>query len=84
MGLGLYSFAIFAAMMWLVMGYFLLRLRKFPAWSRAAAWAGTGIVLFGVWLAIRPTATPGVETVDDTASLIGNGKPTVIEFFSDT
>ena len=84
MGLGLYSFAIFGAMLWLIIGYILLRLRRFAALSRAAGWIATGIILVAVWLTIRPTATAGMETVDDTAKVIGNGKPTVIEFFSDT
>jgi hypothetical protein len=84
MGLGLYSFAIFGALLWIGVGYFLLRQPNLPSWGRVAAWIAVGLGLFAVWLAVRPTATTGIQTVDDAAKVIGNGKPTVIEFFSDT
>ncbi|HLY26123.1 MAG TPA: hypothetical protein VKQ72_07275 [Aggregatilineales bacterium] len=84
MGLGLYSFAIFGAVLWLAIGYVLLRRSNFPVWSRVAGWIAAGVVLFAIWIAVRPTATAGMQTLDDVTKVIGNGKPTVIEFFSDT
>lgn len=40
-----------------------------------------GLLLFGAWLALRPTVSDASE-IQTAEALLSNGKPTMVEFFS--
>jgi hypothetical protein len=59
------------------------RMRRGARWLRAALVLGLGTALGVLWLALHPTGTASVTNLADAERLIGSGKPTVVEFFSE-
>jgi hypothetical protein len=61
--------------------------RSLPIWLRIGGPLVALIAALVFWLALRPTASPTVNITVTTATdfdrLLGSGKPTVLEFYSE-
>jgi hypothetical protein len=61
--------------------------RSLPIWLRIGGPLNALIAALVFWLALRPTPSLGVNTTVNTAAdfdrLLGSGKPTVLEFYSE-
>jgi hypothetical protein len=78
-----YSFVWVAGFIVMVTAIAMLRTQRFPVWVRVGTPLGLAAVAAVLWLVLRPVGTPEVNTLVDAERLIGTGKPTVIEFFSE-
>jgi thiol-disulfide isomerase/thioredoxin len=78
-----FSFVLLAGGLLLLAGLLLWRLQRVPAFVRMVGWLVLLIAVFGVWLALRPTATPQISGLADVEAQLGNGTPVVIELYSE-
>jgi hypothetical protein len=78
-----YSFVWLAVPVVALVGFTVWRMKRGPRWLRAAIVVVLFFTVVVVWLAGHPTATAEVNTLADAERLMGSGKPTVIEFFSE-
>ena len=78
-----FSFVLFAIFLVATAGTLAWRVQRGPRWLRAAVVVTLALAVFVVWLAAHPTATAEVNSLADAERLIGSGKPTVVEFFSE-
>ncbi len=58
-----------------------LRLRRVSGLNSLMILVVAGGIMIGIWSAIRPSSSD-VDSVASAEQLIGNGKPTLLEFFS--
>ncbi len=78
-----FSFVWIAGFGVLVAGLVMWRVQRLPIWLRIGTPLALSLVAVVLWLALRPSGTPEIKTMADAERLIGSGKPTVIEFFSE-
>ncbi len=81
--LGRYSFLLVTIFGVLIAAVAAWKMTRSPIWLRAGIPLVVALGFFLLWLVIRPTATTGAGTPADAASLIGDGTPTVLEFYSE-
>jgi hypothetical protein len=81
--LGSYSFLIAGILLWIVIAYSLFQVQSLPLWLRGIGAIIAGGLMVGLWMILRPTTSPGVSDVSDAQNLIGAGKPTMLEFYSE-
>jgi drug/metabolite transporter (DMT)-like permease len=75
-----YSAVLSAALLTLVLGFFLLN--KGFKWPNLLALAAILVGLILVWLALRPTQTQQSNTAAQVQARIGAGVPVLLEFQS--
>lgn len=83
MGLYSYSFLIGAVVLWLGSAIALSRFTTLAIWLRLGLLAILAGLFFALWQAIRPTDSPNLSTPGDLTAQIGQGKPVVLEFYSE-
>lgn len=78
-----FSFLLMAGGLLVLAGLWLWRVRSLPLFTRLGGWLVLLVVIVGVWLLLRPTATPEVDGLADVEARLGNGRPVVLELYSE-
>jgi hypothetical protein len=80
---GRYTFLLVAFVIELMALIVAWRLIRGSMWLRVGIPLVVAIALIVVWLVIRPTTSADATSAADAKRLIGDGTPTVLEFYSE-
>jgi hypothetical protein len=78
---GNYSILFLGGALWLIVAAVLFRIPQLPLALRLGGAVVAALALIGIWLLIRPTDNYTDDT--DIERVVGNGKPTVLYFYSE-
>ena len=81
--LGQFSYLVAAVVIIIGLALVMLRAQQLPTWLRLGLPVAASLGALALWLSVRPTPTPDIKTTADVDRLIQNGKPTVLEFYSE-
>jgi hypothetical protein len=81
--LGQFSFLVGALVIIIGLALIMLRAQQFPTWLRIGLPVAASLGALALWLSVRPTPTPDIKTMAHVDRLLQNGKPTVLEFYSE-
>jgi len=76
-----YSFVIFAAVIFLVAAFLLIK-RANLRWQDALPLGLLAVSLVAAWIVLRPVATPSIQSAQKVQATIGQGQPFLLEFQS--
>ena len=81
--LGQFSYLVVAVVLIIGLAFVMLRAQQLPIWLRIGLPVAASVGALLLWLSVRPTPTPDIKTMADVDRLLQNGKPTVLEFYSE-
>ncbi|GAB4546726.1 MAG: hypothetical protein OHK0023_06800 [Anaerolineae bacterium] len=82
MSIGAYSFLFFAGVGVVIAALIILRIDALPPVIRVIGVAAVAVLAVVIWLMIRPTNSQ-VATIAEFDAVLADGKPVVLEFFSE-